>query len=217
MKLIEDLGMIEKSPGAQRKRYWILQCPNCPNSFIARADHVKNGTTAQCRDCIYLKGSASNIRAAATKFVAQANCKHNNYYTYDNLVYTKAIEDIIVTCPKHGDFSIQAHYHLNGGGGCKSCMGRGGVTMLYYFKIDGVYKIGITANMLEGRYNTYDRSRMSEIQTWIFDTRDEAYKYEQSIIKLNARFAYTGDTPFTDGTLVTECFSVDIYNLKEEL
>ena len=85
--------------------------------------------------------------------------------------------------------------------------------ILYYFKIDNVYKIGITGSMLEKRYNVYDRSRISEIQIWNFDTRQEALNYEQGIIKLYSKYRYVGTTPFTDGTSTTECFTIDIYSI----
>ena len=54
------------------------------------------------------------------KFIIKANEKHNNKYDYSKSVYTGSCDPIIITCPKHGDFSSQPYRHLRGNG-CKSC------------------------------------------------------------------------------------------------
>jgi len=89
--------------------------------------------------------------------------------------------------------------------------------ILYYFKIGDCWKIGVTGNMLESRYNACDRSRMQNIQVWNFETGEEAYNYEQGIIKMYKEYKYNGTTPFTDGTSITECFSVDIHALDKDV
>lgn len=45
---------------------------------------------------------------------------HSNFYSYSRTEYKGMHEDITVTCPIHGDFEIEAVYHLNGGG-CPKC------------------------------------------------------------------------------------------------
>ena len=82
--------------------------------------------------------------------------------------------------------------------------------ILYYFKIDSIWKIGVTNYTIEDRYYKRDRDRMSNILIWKFDLGAEAYQCEQTILKLNKEYKYIGETPFTDGTKATECFTIDI-------
>ena len=55
-------------------------------------------------------------------FVERSNKVHNFYYSYDKTNYTGISDKVIVTCPKHGDFSVTAYRHLNGFG-CPICNG----------------------------------------------------------------------------------------------
>lgn len=54
-------------------------------------------------------------------YIQQANKVHNNLYSYDSLEYTGIYNKIIVTCRKHGDFTVKAADHLNSNTGCKQC------------------------------------------------------------------------------------------------
>jgi Zn finger protein HypA/HybF involved in hydrogenase expression len=54
------------------------------------------------------------------KFIIRANKIHNNKYNYDKIIYSSQKDKIIVTCPLHGDFKINAKHHLNGGE-CPQC------------------------------------------------------------------------------------------------
>lgn len=49
----------------------------------------------------------------------RANAKWNGFYGYSKTVYVKAKNKIIVTCPVHGDFEVEALSHLSCG--CKKC------------------------------------------------------------------------------------------------
>lgn len=48
------------------------------------------------------------------------NDVHNNFYRYDNTIYTNMNNKIIITCPTHGDFEQRADHHVSGRT-CKSC------------------------------------------------------------------------------------------------
>jgi len=85
----------------------------------------------------------------------------------------------------------------------------------YYFKICGVYKIGITNKELTERYYSRDYVKMSEIKIMYFNTGSEAREYEKFIMSTFKEYKYTGETPFTDGTGVSECFIVDVLNIHE--
>jgi len=59
-------------------------------------------------------------RDSTKEYVAACNEKHNFKYSYDKTVYTGGNNKVIVTCPTHGDFSIQAQIHKNQQG-CPKC------------------------------------------------------------------------------------------------
>jgi len=86
--------------------------------------------------------------------------------------------------------------------------------ILYYFKIENVWKIGITNRPFTSRYNTVDRSKMTGITIQYYTHGYTAFDIEQEVIKRNCSFKATGVPPFTDGTLLTECFTKDIRILK---
>lgn len=54
------------------------------------------------------------------EYISRAMNVHNCEYSYGNLVYNGNKSDVYVTCKKHGDFQINARYHLRGGG-CPLC------------------------------------------------------------------------------------------------
>lgn len=55
-------------------------------------------------------------------FIEAANYIHNNKYDYSKTVYVKNDENIIVICPKHGEFLQKPNNHLRGTG-CSQCAG----------------------------------------------------------------------------------------------
>jgi hypothetical protein len=56
------------------------------------------------------------------QFINKANSKHDNYYDYSLVNYTKAQTKVKIICPKHGEFEQQPNNHLFGQG-CVWCMG----------------------------------------------------------------------------------------------
>lgn len=71
-----------------------------------------------CRFCAKLKNSTIDIRKQ--KFIQLANDKHGYKCNYDKVVYTTQQENVIITCPQHGDFNQKANNHVNGSG-CPDC------------------------------------------------------------------------------------------------
>ena len=56
------------------------------------------------------------------KFKEEGAKKHNNFYTYDNVInYVNNKTDVMVTCPLHGDFPVRPDNHLGGLSGCPIC------------------------------------------------------------------------------------------------
>ncbi len=54
------------------------------------------------------------------KFIDKASKLHNNKYTYNKTIYTRACDKSIITCPDHGNFLQTPNKHL-GGRGCPKC------------------------------------------------------------------------------------------------
>lgn len=64
---------------------------------------------------------AKKQRVTNTKtFIERATEVHGGLYSYSKSIYTKSLNNIIVTCSKHGDFAQVAIYHLSGNG-CVDC------------------------------------------------------------------------------------------------
>lgn len=54
-------------------------------------------------------------------FFTRCSAVHGDYYLYPNKIYDNPDSIILVTCPKHGDFSIKARNHLWIKQGCNKC------------------------------------------------------------------------------------------------
>lgn len=72
-----------------------------------------------CPDCGVLKRAESHT-SNLHDVIKKAKQVHGNKYTYDKFVYRNAKEKSIVTCLKHGDFSVNAN-NLHNGKGCPDC------------------------------------------------------------------------------------------------
>ena len=60
------------------------------------------------------------MRSRFEEFKKEATKVHNGKYTYPEQVYRGTHSKVIVTCPKHGNFSIEAKGHRSGAG-CIKC------------------------------------------------------------------------------------------------
>jgi len=65
-----------------------------------------------------------------TEFIIRAKEIHENKYDYSKVNYLGGKKDIIIICPKHGEFKQKAGQHIHGSG-CPNCVGLG-LTYLSY-------------------------------------------------------------------------------------
>lgn len=73
----------------------------------------------------------SKLFSKTTEQFIQDSIKiHKNRYTYDKVDYKNALDKVIVTCIKHGDFKITPNHHLNGNG-CPICSYSKGELLIY--------------------------------------------------------------------------------------
>jgi len=111
-----------------------IKCNLCGIIF----NQTPNGhlTGRGCRQCGINRRVLSRTKLLE-KFIIDSNNIHNNYYTYCNAIYKTRKDKIIITCPKHGDFTQGADCHLSGKGcrKCKNIISKGECEFLEYCSI----------------------------------------------------------------------------------
>lgn len=83
-------------------------------------DHKRGQGCAKCK---------SNLRTTES-FINECTSIHNNRYTYESTVFIDLKSKVIVTCPVHGDFKVDARSHLKGSK-CGKCVGLGWTTEMF--------------------------------------------------------------------------------------
>ncbi len=147
-----------------------------------------------------VKYTYEQLETEALKYTTKSDFKRNSYGHYQAACRHEKFEQMTKHMEDASKFSMFKP------------------SVLYYFSITFgntlIWKIGVTNYSVEDRYYRRDINRMNNILEIPFNSGAEAYNAEQTIIKLYKEFKYTGKTPFTDGTGITECFKQDIS--KEE-
>ena len=90
-------------------------CPIHGEFWQTPASHLKGG----CSQCSF-EQMGKNKTLSTELFIKKSNKIHNNKYDYTKTIYKGNRYSVIVTCPTHGDFSINSANHLQGRG-CKLC------------------------------------------------------------------------------------------------
>jgi len=67
------------------------------------------------------RGCSGHAKKTTPEFVDLAKNTHSGYYTYENVIYVDSKTDILITCPKHGDFPATPDNHVNQRKGCPKC------------------------------------------------------------------------------------------------
>ena len=68
-------------------------------------------------DC---KARRASVQDRKNVFIKRSLDAHKGFYTYDKVVYVRASEKVIITCPEHGDFEQLPINHVRGNG-CAKC------------------------------------------------------------------------------------------------
>lgn len=172
-----------------------------------------------CPRCAGIKSSIEQVKPKRV-FVLEANEKHGYKYNYDNLIYINAKEKVTVTCPEHGDFSVQANSHLQGSG-CPQCSESGFKDYLpgivYYLKVENkgkvAYKIGITNRTVKDRFKS-DMRYITVLKTWDFIKGKDARDMEREILINFKVYKWVDENLLDSGN--TELFDRDILELDYE-
>lgn len=76
-----------------------------------------------CRQC-GRQAVGNRQRRSLASFVKEATVVHNGFFTYERTEqFNRTSDAVIITCPKHGDFTQSAKSHLRGLG-CAKCTNR---------------------------------------------------------------------------------------------
>lgn len=94
----------------------IITCPTHGDFEQTPRDHLSGRGCSKCGRDLVTNKQRGNIET----FKSRAAVIHNDYYTYDKAVYSTARKNLIITCPKHGDFLQTPDSHLHGQG-CRLC------------------------------------------------------------------------------------------------
>jgi hypothetical protein len=86
-------------------------------------------------------------RKSLEKFIQEVSITHNNKYKYEKVIYKNSTTDIIITCPKHGDFTQKPVNHWLGKG-CIKCIGR-----ISKISIEWLHMINSSCNKLLYEYH----------------------------------------------------------------
>jgi hypothetical protein len=98
---------------------------NCPKHGVFEQRPYSHLQGIGCPKCGF-EISSSKSRKIIEDFIKKCNLIHNNYYNYDKVIYKNNKENVVITCPKHGDFSQIPQHHINGHG-CPECAPKRGI------------------------------------------------------------------------------------------
>ena len=135
------------------------------------------------RDCPRCSG---NYRYTTEEYIEKASILHNNFYGYTKTEYTRGEDNIIVTCPTHGDFYVTATSHINALRGCPVCSSSKGETVIFrilsQLGIDFKYQYEIDSSEIPGCPN----KTHTEIDFFL-----ENYNGRKIIIEFNGQQHYS--------------------------
>ena len=126
-----------------------IVCPKHGEFWQTPSNHLKG---QGCPICGYETVSIKLFKDT-NLFIERAKEIHNNKYDYSKTIYKGCKEDLIVTCPIHGDFEITPNEHLNRYG-CPKCRYKTVAEKLFL----GIEEFTRRANIIHN--NKYDYSKV---------------------------------------------------------
>lgn len=86
-----------------------------------------------CKKCSY-ESRVTRVCNSTEWFIGKARSVHGGKYNYLKTIYSGASEDVLITCPIHGDFYQKATTHLKGSGCPKCALEARKMTTVDFFK-----------------------------------------------------------------------------------
>jgi very-short-patch-repair endonuclease len=128
----------------------IITCPIHGDFEQNPNSHIKGH---KCSKCV------GNNKKNNDEFIILANKIHDNFYSYDKIIYKGNKNSIIITCPIHGDFVQLPSNHLKGHG-CPKCNN----------KIRDIDNFKKYSNELHNNFYSYDKSLYKDSRTKLIIT-----------------------------------------------
>lgn len=132
--LVKGVAEPSFTPSGRKLVRWNCSCRCGKENIDVLGTSLRAGAATSC-GCVSPVMIASGISSRQEWFIKLAKGVHGDTYSYENAVYKSSLEDITVTCSKHGDFSLRPNNHINGGG-CQECAREG----MYWRVIDRCLK-----------------------------------------------------------------------------
>jgi len=95
----------------------IIGCSIHGDFSIMPSKHTARGDG--CRDCSYEKRARARSKSRE-QFIIDARKIHGDKYDYSKVVYKNDRTDVIIICPRHGEFPQSPNAHLRSQG-CRNC------------------------------------------------------------------------------------------------
>lgn len=120
----------------------------CSEHGVYEQTPNKHLSGRKCPTCGLINKSRKR-RKTIEQFTLEGNNIHNDFYTYEKIIYKNNNTNIIITCPIHGDFLQIPKHHLQGHG-CPTCA----ITKSRLRRIKEIEKDKFNGNQLIPSYNT---------------------------------------------------------------
>lgn len=91
-------------------------CPEHGEFYQKKPSHLEGHGCPSCGRKI-----TGRRKDTTESFIEKAKKIHDEKYNYTKTKYTGCKNDVIIECPEHGEFSIQAFSHSYHGSGCPRC------------------------------------------------------------------------------------------------
>lgn len=193
----------------------IIICPVHGKFEIRAQNHMQGHGCQMCRNDTVISKLRTKEKDVLLRFIEV----HNNKYDYSKVQHIDMTTPVTILCKEHGEFKQIPVAHISGQG-CPSCAKTGfdnnKPAILYYLKITTdkgkvLYKIGITNRTVNERFSLTDLKKIEIIKQKLYENGQDAYNWEQKILKKYKKYKYKGPKVLDSGN--TELFTEDVLAL----
>lgn len=191
----------------------VIICCKDHGEFLQKASAHSQG--AGCPKCARSE-LANSRRLTKNEWIKRCREVHGNAYEYHTDTIKGRLDDMIITCKIHGEFTQSLGNHLTGSG-CKGCSKSGYDTskagVLYVLQFDEITKVGITNRKVSARIRnlkTESGKKFKEVFSVDLDGLT-ALNIEKQLLK---ELSETYNPVIENFSGYTECFyNVDVIKL----
>ena len=201
-----------KYVGAHTNLLWGCLAPGCGREWRTPYGNIRKGQG--CPAC-GLKSKAAKMRLTDEAVDQRVSDKPLERLSE----YVNAHAPLLWRCLATGcGHKWRSNFNnVDNGQGCPACANYGfdpaKPAIMYYVKIHGLYKAGVTNHTVKYRFGVKDYEQLKIIQQWHYAKGADALKREQNIMLWFAEDRYNGPPVLTKGG-DTELFTRDILELE---